>query len=231
MPSQTHSERQGLIKKDSTMKTHLIIIIMLITSIAGAQQKNKKHDYTIINPSEWIIPNSGGQSYSLDTYNGAKALILKKNFNDSKFGGVAYPKELNFRDGEIELDMASTTGKDYLGLAFRIKDAHHYETLYFRPASSGTINAVQYMPEKKDEFNWWDYEADKYQAKATLPATAWFHIKAVVKGRQLTVYVDHQPKPVMIYTALDPELKNGSVGFWFGNSDACAYKNLIIKTY
>jgi len=26
-------------------------------------------------------------------------------------------------------------------------------------------------------------------------------------------------------------LKNGSVGFWFGNSSACAYKNLIIKTY
>jgi len=127
--------------------------------------------------------------------------------------------------------MASTTGNDYIGLAFRIMDANHYESLYFRPASSNTINAVQYMPEKKAEFNWWDYEADKYQAKATLPSTAWFHVKAVVKGRQLTVYVNRQSKPAMIRNDLDPSLKSGSVGFWFGNSTACAYKDLTIKTY
>ena len=201
----------------------------LVGNLSIAQQKT--HNYSVIKPSEWVIPNSGGQSYALDTYKGSKALIMKKNFDNYKFGSVAYPKDLNFTNGEIELDMTSTTGKDYLGLAFSIKDAHHYQTLYFRPASSGTINAIQYMPEKKVDFNWWDYEAEKYQAKATLPATAWFHIKAVVKGNQLTVYVDHQSKPAMVYTALDPELKSGSVGFWFGNSLACAYKNLTVKTY
>jgi hypothetical protein len=86
------------------------------------------------------------------------------------------------------------------------------------------------MPEKKFEFNWWDYESEKYQAKATLPLTAWFHVKAVVKGRTLTVFVDNQPKPVMVYNALDPDLKTGSVGFWLGNSASGAYKNLVVKT-
>ncbi|HTD39262.1 MAG TPA: hypothetical protein VK671_01490 [Mucilaginibacter sp.] len=213
------------------MKTFLTILLLGITGVSIAQQKHKRYDYTIIKPDEWVIPNSDGVSYSMDTYKGSKALIIKKNFNNYKFGAVAYPKGLNFTDGEIELDMASSNGKEYLGLAFRIQDAHHYQTLYFRPESSGTINAIQYMPEKKPDFNWWDYEANKYQAKATLPATAWFHVKAIVKGQMLTVYVDHQPKPAMIYTALDPELKNGSVGFWFGNSSSCAYKNLTVKTY
>ncbi len=210
------------------MKTLFICFLTIAANISVAQQK---HNYSVIKPSEWIIPNSGGVTYSMDTYKGEKALILKKNFNAPKNAWIAYPKGLNFTNGEIELDMASTTGNDFVGLAFRIKDANHYQSLYFRPASSGTINAIQYMPEKKSEFNWWDYEAEKYQAKATLPATGWFHIKAVVKGNQLTVYVDHQSKPSMIYTALDPELKNGSVGFWFGNSAACAYKNLTVKTY
>ena len=213
------------------MKTQLIIIIMLICGVTAAQQKTKVHNYSVIKTSEWVIPNSDGDSYSVDTYKSSKALIIKKSFNNYKFGAIAYPKDLNFTDGEIELDMASTTGQDFVGLAFRIQDAHHYQALYFRPASSGTINAIQYMPEKKADFNWWDYEADKYQAKATLPATDWFHIKAVVKGQQLVVYVNHQAKPAMVYTALDPELKNGSVGFWFGNSLACAYKNLTVKTY
>lgn len=211
------------------MKTLLFALLATAASAASAQQKT--HNYTTVKPDQWVIPNSGGVNYELSTYQGAKALIIKKNFNNYKFGCVAYPKNLNFKDGEIELDMASSTGKDFVGLAFRIQNPHRYETLYFRPESSGTINAIQYMPEKKDDFNWWDYEADKYQAKAKLPKTTWFHIKAVVKGQTLTVYVDHDPRPAMVYTALDPGFKNGSVGFWFGNSAACAYKNLVIKTY
>ncbi|HVW16101.1 MAG TPA: hypothetical protein VHB54_19885 [Mucilaginibacter sp.] len=210
------------------MKAFLFIILVSLATVAVVQTK---HDYTNIDGAKWIFPKTSGFSYDFETYQGAKALVLKKNFNSPKAAFIAYPKGLSFKDGEIELDMASTTGQDYLGLAFRIKDAHHYESLYFRPASSGTINAIQYMPEKKTEFNWWDYEADKYQAKATLPAKAWFHVKAVVKARQLMVYLDHQPKPVMVYKELDPELKEGSVGFWFGNSAACAYKNLVVKTY
>lgn len=207
---------------------NLLILLLALAAGAVTAQKSKTHNYKSINVTGWVIPNSGGISYSLDKATGV--LLIKKNFDNYKFGCIAYPRGLNFKDGTIELDMASTTGKDFLGIAFRIQDASHYQCLYFRPASSGTINAIQYMPEKKNEFNWWDYEAEKYQAKATLPATGWFHIKAVVKGQTLTMYVDHQARPAMVYTALDPELKNGSVGFWFGNSAACTYKNLTVKT-
>jgi len=213
------------------MKRLLTALLLLFVTTAFGQGKQKTHDYKTVDPAAWVIPNSGGVSYSLDSYKGSKALIIKKNFGDSKFGSVAYPKDLKFKDGVIEMDLASSNGQEFLGLAFRIKDAHHYQCLYFRPASTGTINAVQYMPEKKQEFNWWDYEAEKYQAKATLPATNWFHVKAEVKGQTLTVYIDQQPKPVMVYKALDPELKEGSVGYWFGNSSSCAYKNLTVKTY
>ncbi|HEY9004044.1 MAG TPA: hypothetical protein VIM89_21985 [Mucilaginibacter sp.] len=214
------------------MKTQLITIMMLIAAgIVGAQQKSKTHNYSTIQTGQWVLPNSDGVSSTMQTYKGSKALIIKKSFNNYKFGTVAYPKGLNFTDGEIELDMASNSGQDFLGLAFRIKDDHHYQTLYFRPASTGTINAIQYMPEKKNDFNWWDYEADKYQAKAALPATDWFHIKAVVKGNELKVYVNHEAKPSMVYKDLDPDLKQGSVGYWFGNSLSCAYKNLTVKTY
>src|SRR5579863_1314531 len=139
------------------MKKYLTILLLAITGASPAQQK--KHDYSLIQPRQWIIPNSNGMSYSIDTFRGSKALIITKKFDNYKFGAVAYPRGLNFTDGEIDLDMVSGNGQDYLGLAFRIRDAHHYQTLYFRPASSGTINAIQYMPAKKDEFDWWDYEA------------------------------------------------------------------------
>ena len=213
------------------MKSLLSIILLAVANVAIAQQKGKTYNYSNIEPAQWALPNSDGVNSTMQTYKGSKALIIKKSFNNYKFGAVAYPKGLNFTDGEIELDLASSNGQEYLGLAFRIQDAHHYQTLYFRPASTGTINAIQYMPEKKMDFNWWDYEAEKYQAKATLPATNWFHVKAVVKGRELKVYVDHQATPAMVYKDLDPDLKQGSVGYWFGNSLSCAYKNLTVKTY
>ncbi|MDB5022433.1 MAG: LamG protein [Mucilaginibacter sp.] len=163
------------------MKILTTCFLIITGSVSLAQQKQKTHDYTTIKSTEWTLPDTGGLGYSFDTYQGSKALLLKKDFDNYKFGTVAYPKGLNFEDGEIELDMASTTGKDYLGLAFHIKDAHHYETLYFRPAASGTINAVQYMPEKKEDFNWWDYQANKYQAKAMLPSTALVSCKSSCK--------------------------------------------------
>ena len=159
-------------------------------------------------------------------------MLLKRNILNAKSASIAYPKHLDFKDGIIELDLASPVGSaGYIGLAFRIKDEQHYETLYFRPGYSGTINAVQYMPEKKSEFNWWDYEDKKYQAKTALPLKAWFHVKAVVKGNQLTVFVNNQLTPVFIYKPLDSILQQGSVGFWLGNSAVGAYKNLKIINF
>jgi hypothetical protein len=35
----------------------------------------------------------------------------------------------------------------------------------------------------------------------------------------------------MVYRSLDPDLKSGSVGFWFGNSWGCAYKNLVVTCF
>ena len=212
------------------MKTILFIPVLFIALYGSAQ--NKQLDYSNVKPAQWVIPKTDTLGYGLSSYKGKPAFLLKRKFANYKSASVAYPKALNFKDGIIEADIAAPTGKaGYVGLAFRIRDAHHYETLYFRPGSSGTINAIQYMPEKKPEFNWWDYEAEKYQAKAILPLTDWFHIKAVIKARVLTVYINNQPKPVMVFNSLDPDLKAGSVGFWLGNSAAGAYKNLKVKTF
>jgi hypothetical protein len=109
------------------------------------------------------------------------------------------------------------------------KDNHHYETVYFRPGSSGTINAIQYMPEKGWEFNWWDYEKDKFQAKADIPMTGWFHARAVVQGRTLKVFLNNGKEPVMVRDDLDASLPSGSVGFWLGNCTSGAYRNLTIQ--
>jgi hypothetical protein len=212
------------------MKRYVLIFLFFITIRSYAQPKHQIIDYSIIKPSEWVIEKTDTLDYAVESYLGKPAFLLKRKFANSKSASLAYPKKLVLKDGIIELDIASPQGNyGFVGLAFHIRDLHHYETLYFRPGSSGTINAVQYMPEKKSEFNWWDYEADKFQAKAILPEKQWFHVKAIVTGSKLSVFLDNQPHPVMVRNDLDASLKNGSVGFWLGNSSSGAYKNLKIK--
>jgi len=211
------------------MKIVFTSLLLLLFVNADAQQKPIVHNYSVIKISDWVIPRTDTLDYAFDKYLGQKALLLKRKIDNYKSASIAYLKGLEFRDGIIEMDAAWPGEKGgFLGLAFRIKDAHHYESVYFRPESSGTINAIQYMPEKKWEYNWWNYEADKYQAKATLPLHGWFHVKVIVKGSQLKVFLNHNSTPVFIYNLLDSSLKSGSVGFWLGNCAIGAYKNLVV---
>jgi hypothetical protein len=211
------------------MKTIFNGLIFLMVSCTYAQHKSSVHNYSIINPSEWVIPRTDTLDYTFEPYQGQKALLMKRKFENYKSASIAYPKDLEFKDGIIEMDIAwPGKANGFVGLAFRIKDPHHYETLYFRPESSGTINAIQYMPEKKFDFDWWDYESDKYQAKATLPLNGWFHVKVIVKGSTLNVFVNNTSKPAFTYNYLDSSLKSGSVGFWLGNSTVGAYRNLVV---
>lgn len=204
--------------------------LLLKAEDSRAQSAGTLHNFSIIKPSEWIIPKNDTLDFAFDKYEGEDALILKRKIQNSKSASTAYPKNLKFRDGTIECDIASPGGPaGYIGLAFRIMDAHHYETIYFRPGGSGTIEAVQYMPEKKTEFDWWDYEDRKYQAIDMLPMNGWFHVKVVVKGNSMTVYTSNKPKPVFIYNNLDAAITRGSVGFWLGNSPSGAFKNLVVS--
>jgi hypothetical protein len=211
----------------------LILMLTLFAAVkVQAQQKYQLHNLSVVNPKEWIITKNDTLDYELGSFEGKKALLIKRKIFNYKSASLAYKPGLNFKNGIIEMDVACILPKGgFVGLAFRIQDDHHYETVYFRPGSSGTINAIQYMPEKKTEFNWWDYEATKYQAKAIIPQNKWFHIKVVVQGSKMEVYVDNVAKPAMVYTELDPSLKSGAVGYWHGNCPEGAYKNLVVKSF
>ena len=204
-------------------------MILLTSAIAGHAQ-TKIIDFSVVRVSEWVTQKSDTLDYSLGEYSGSTAFILKRNFGNPKSASLAYPKNLDFKNGLIELDIASPNGtQGFVGIAFHISDSNHYETLYFRPGSSGTNEAIQYMPKKKPEFDWWDYEAASYQANALLPEKDWFHVKLVIRNRELKVYLNNQSVPVMSRSDLDPGLQKGSVGFWLGNSASGAYRNLRIQ--
>jgi hypothetical protein len=214
----------------NSLRLALLAGVGLMTATAQTQSALAQADYSNIQVSNWQTQRSDTVDYDQKVYLGKSAFIMTRKYGSPKGASLAYPKDLDFTDGTIDLDIAAPSGLNgFVGIAFHIQDSNHYETLYFRPGSSGTGYAVQYMPKKKAEFNWWDYEYLSWQATATLPDSDWFHVQVVVQGRDMKVYLNHQTIPVMVRTDLDPSLPHGSVGFWLGNCSAGAYRNLKVK--
>ncbi len=184
-----------------------VLLIMYAQTVAA-----QTTDYSNINVSGWQTQRSDTLDYAQKDYLGKPAFMLMRNYQSATGASLAYPKNLDFTNGSIELDIATPSGQNgFVGIAFHIQDSNHYETVYFRPGSSGTGYAVQYMPKKKPEFNWWDYEDLYWQSTATLPDTDWFHVKIVVQGKDMKVYLNRQSTPVMTRTDLDPSLPHGSL--------------------
>jgi len=216
----------------------VVVFLFCFFCFGKLQSQKISQVFTKIIPEKWNIPSSDSSSYSFEKYDSSEALILRKparlisrdKIQTDNFTPLAYVKGFQFKDGIIEADLASPNGGGFIGLAFRIKDERHYETVYFRPSSSHTSEAMQYMPRIKGEFNYWKYQDHEHQAYARIPFKKWFHVKLVIKGIILNVFVNDMENPIFTYNNLDSSLDNGSVGFWLGGVSG-AYKNLMIKDF
>src|SRR5262249_28392816 len=60
--------------------------------------------------------------------------------------GLLTVKDVTFRDGIMEADVAAKPGGLFIGMAFRIESGANMEVVYLRPGASDTVEAVQYTP-------------------------------------------------------------------------------------
>ena len=87
---------------------------------------------------------------------------------------------LNFRNGTIEYDVASTTDMG-AGFVFRRADQDNYEMFYLRPRPKceEAPDCVQYAPQTHGVLLWDVFP--QYQGPAPLHP-GWNHVKLVVSG-------------------------------------------------
>src|SRR5947209_5096643 len=76
------------------------------------------------------------------TYRGKQAVHVQDKPGPSANGGIAILSDSDFGDGVIEVDVAGAPGagaaeaaRGFVGLAFRLQDASHYECFYLRPTN------------------------------------------------------------------------------------------------
>lgn len=158
--------------------------------------------------------------------------------------GLAMVKGTNFRDGTIEVDVATKITRPpgvrmpgFIGIAFRAHpDASRYELFYLRPGNSTSDDqamrnhSVQYSSEPN--FGWeklrrrWPFI---YEAYADLQLDAWTKVKIEVRGRVAKLYVNGSEKPSLVVDGLKGEDLQGGIALWSYSGEEAYFSNLRIS--
>jgi hypothetical protein len=175
-------------------------------------------------------------------YRGRKAVRL--TMPEGVEDGFAFLNGTNFRDGTIELDIAThiTTPPGvrmpgFTGIAFRArKDGAHYELFYLRPGNSSSEDqamrnhSVQYTAEPG--FAWerlrrqWPWI---YESHAELKMDEWTHVKVDVHGRVAKLYLNGSDSPSLIVDGLKGEDLEGAVALWCYTNEETYFSNVKIE--
>ena len=192
------------------MNSRIIYLASILFSIAFftfIDSVQAQDTITILFTSEqWIVPD--GTSSRIEKHLGQESVYLD---------GHAYLKEASFQNGVIEVDIAPNTDRGFAGITFRDHGGGNYEEVYLRMHKSGLPDAVQYSPFYNGEANWQLYP--QHQTSAEFKTTHWNHLKLVVNGAQLEVFLNGIAHPSMVVDNLRHDLEAGTLGIraLFGN--------------
>lgn len=124
--------------------------------------------------------------------------------------GDAVLKGITFGDGTIEFDV-NTIGRGAPGIAFRQQDEGNFELLYLRPDPNCPAfrACIQYAPQTHGVLLW-DF-FPQYENRAPLRENGWNHIRMVVSGRRMNVFVNDATSPTLEIGRLEGDATNGSL--------------------
>jgi hypothetical protein len=181
-PSRLRARPRGL--------TLLLAAMLLSPSRAGAQSAGA----VALPPdsAHWLFEGNA----EVTEYLGRRCIMLD--------GGAATVKDLELRDGVIDMDVATGATRGFFGIQFRA-DSMNAEFVYLRPHKSGLPDAMQYTPVLNTGLNWQLYSGPGFTGAVNIPRDTWFHLRLAVAGTQARLYVGDTTRP-----ALDmPDLKSG----------------------
>jgi hypothetical protein len=137
--------------------------------------------------------------------------------------GNAALKDITFGDGTIEFDV-NTIGRGAPGIAFRQQDDGNFELLYLRPdpACPAFRACIQYAPQTRGILLWDLFP--QYQSRAPLRENGWNHIKMIVSGRRMKVFVNDAPSPTLDIGRLEGDALIGGIRL----QGPATFANLVI---
>jgi hypothetical protein len=220
------------------MNTTALLFAALLPGVTLAQDRPEQYQLS-------------GVSLRASAYQGESALELRmppSSYQDPTKEALADRDfmawlPVDFGDGTIEVDLASDLAADapayargFVGLALRIDGRGHFENLYLRPTNSTAPDQVrrnhtiQYAAYPDFRFDllrkkW----PEKYETYADIATGRWIHLRLVVEGSTLRLYLDGAPRPAFIVDDMKlAPTQRGGVGVWIESGTVAHFKNLRI---
>jgi hypothetical protein len=151
-------------------------------------------------------------------------------------------KDVSFRDGTIEVDLAGQPAagagagaRGFIGIAFRLQGDGSYEYIYVRPTNGRADDQVrrnhstQYSSYPNFGFDRSRQEApEKYESYVDLQPGVWTKYKIEVEGRRARLYVNGAEQPCLIVNDLKLEPRDGGLALWVGPGTEGYFSNLKI---
>jgi len=178
-------------------------------------------------------------------YKGQKALQLIGVSDESDGDQVALVKDLDFKDGTIEVDLAglpapgaSNTARGFVGVAFRAAPhATAIDCFYLRPTNGRADDqlrrnhSTQYI--SHPGYPWERLRSETpgvYESYVDLETGAWTHVKIEVSGVRARLFVNGAAQPALIVNDIKRGVTSGAVGLWIGSGTEAYFRNLRITT-
>ena len=183
-------------------------------------------------------------SIAQTNFKGRPAVQVIASPGAANAASYAVVKDVSFRDGAIEVDLAGqpAAGADggargFIGVAFRLQDDGKYEYVYLRPTNGRADDQVrrnhstQYSSHPDFDFARSRQEApERYESYADLEPGVWTRFKIEVEGRKARLYVHGAAQPSLIVNDLKLEPRAGSVALWVGPGTEGYFSNLKITS-
>ncbi|WP_339792930.1 hypothetical protein [uncultured Imperialibacter sp.] len=180
------------------------LISIALVLIAGICYGQKKATVKVpMKPEHWeFVPGK----VEFTNYKGQPSMKLLPE------AGFAILKDMAFTNGTIEFDM-ETIDPNFASFYFHWQNESENECFYLRTARIGyptAKDAVQYAP-FVGGVNLWDI-MDHYQTNAVLKREEPNHIKLVISGKQMMVYVNSN-LPTLYVPMLEGNTTTGTLAF------------------
>ena len=202
--------------QDMTKLAPGLLLLLLTTNVQAQRAAPKKEIHVPLQADHWECPPNIAEFL---TYKSVPALKITGK-------GTVVLKDLDFKDGTIEFDLDPADEKSFASIYFRWENDKENEIFYFRSARAGNfdaVDAIQYAPVIKG-VNLWDMMYH-YQRNANYTIGQWNHVKMVVSGQQMKVYINGNEHAVLEVPQLEGNTTHGRLAF----EGKLTVSNLVVK--
>ncbi len=186
------------------MKNAKLILLFVLAATAAAFAQKRKATPVPLTADAWTF---SPQKVEFVTEGGVPAMKILPN------AGKVVARDVDFSSGTIEFDI-KLVNPIFDSFYFRMKDAGEAECFYFRNERAGHPefgDAVQYAPVLGGATLWDVFP--QYQTGATFSREAWNHVKLVISGAQMRVYVNNPAQPTLEVPRLEGNAASGTIAF------------------